>query len=208
MRRKMRLAGLFLVASMLCSCASLSLVDTWRNPAVQAARLHKVLVVSIATKEASRGVYEDVLATELGQHGVAAVAAHTVIPGGVNTDRTVLDQAVKKVAADSVLTVQTIKVERQTTIDPGYVDTYPGHWYPEAFPTWDLYGYYGSMASYGPTYVSTYDIATIQVNLFDTTTGKLIWAATMKTSEPEKVISVAKDLARIVIEKLGKEGLI
>ncbi|HEY5513736.1 MAG TPA: DUF4136 domain-containing protein, partial [Geomonas sp.] len=64
------------------------------------------------------------------------------------------------------------------------------------------------MANYGPTYVSTYDIATIQVNIFDTSTGKLLWAATLKSTEPENVISVAKDLARIVTQKLVKEGLI
>lgn len=208
MRRRLRLAGLLLVASMLCSCASTSLTDTWRNPGTHPARLHKVLVVSITNTQSSRGVYEDVLVSELGRQGVEAVAAHTMIPGGAKADRTMLDQAVKKAVADAVLTVQTIKVEQQTTIQPGYVDTYPGRWYPEAFPTWDLYGYYGSMANYGPTYVSTYDIATIQVNLFDTSTGKLLWAATLKSTEPENVISVAKDLARIVTQKLVKEGLI
>jgi len=207
MRRELKLTGLFLGASILCSCASTSLIDTWRNPNLHAARLHKVLVVSITKKVSSRGVYEDVIADELGRHGVEAVAGHSYIAGDGKSDCRVLEQAVKKAVAQAVLTVQTIKVERQTTIQPSYV-TYPGHWYPEAFPAWDLYGYYGSMGNYGPAYVSTYDIATIQVNLFDTSTGKLLWAATIKSSEPEKVVTVAKDLARIVRESLVKEGLI
>jgi len=41
-------------------------------------------------------------------------------------------------------TVQTIKVEQQTTIQPGAVGTYPGYWYPQAYPGWNLPGYYGS----------------------------------------------------------------
>lgn len=208
MRRTFRLASIFLFATMLCSCASTSLVDTWRNPNLRATRLTKVLVVSITKKDSSRGVYEDVLASELGRHGVVAIAGHTVMPSGVRTDAALLDQVVRKALADAVLTVQTIKVEQQTTVHPSYVTPYPGYWYPTAFPTWNLYGYYGSMAHYGPTYVSTYDIATMQVNLFDTTSGKLLWAATVESSEPENVVSVAKDLARLVIDSLVKEGLI
>ena len=208
MRFALRLAVLLSAVSILCSCASVSMVDTWRNPTVKVARLHKVLLVSITKKDNNRSVYEDVLASELGKHGVVAIASHTLMPSGTKTERADLDAAVKKSGADAVLTVQTVKVERQTTVQPSFASTYPGYWYPEAFPTWDLYGYYGSMDAYGPTYISSYDIATIQVNVFDTASGKLLWAATMTSSEPEKVISVAKDLASKVIASLEKEGII
>ena len=204
----LRLACLFICAATLCSCSSISVVDTWRSPGSHAARLHKVLVVSITRKDANRAVYEDLLASELGQHGVEAVAGHTLMPGRLKGDPDLLDQTVKKAGADAVLTVQTVKVERQTTVQPGYLDTYPGYWYPEAFPNWDLHGYYDSMTGYGPAYISSYDVATIQVNVFDTSTGKLLWAATVTSSEPENVISVAKDLGQMVVKSLVKEGLI
>ena len=181
------------------------MVDKWRNPGLPAAHLHRILV-SITKKDNNRAVYEDVLVSELGSHGVEAVASHTLMPSGAKTERALLDGAVKKSSADSVLTVQTIKVERQTTVQPGYTSTYPEYWYPEAFPTWDLYGYYGSMDAYGRAYISSYDVATIQVNVFDTPSSKLIWAATFTSSEPEKVVSVAKDLARLVVEGLTKRS--
>jgi hypothetical protein len=203
-----KIVGLFLLTSILCSCASTSLVDTWRNPSIQAPRLQKVLVVSLSKKDSSRRLFEDVLSSGLSQRGVQAIAGYSLIPQYYKTDWTVLQKAVKESSAQAVLTLQTIKVEQQTTIQPGYVTTYPGHWYPEAFPTWDLYGYYGSMANYGPAYISTYDIATMQVNLFDAATGKLLWAATAETNEPEKVISVGKDLSDLVVKALAKEGLI
>jgi hypothetical protein len=207
MFQKIKLAGLLLAAALLCSCASVSVVDTWRNPGVSAARLHKVLIMSITKKDANRAVYEDVLASELAQHGVNAVPSHTLMPSGMKAERENLDQAVKKSGADAVLTLQTIKVERQTTVDSGFA-SYPGYWYPQAFPSWDLYGYYGSMNAYGPAYISSYDIATLQANVFETATGKLVWAATFTSSEPEKVISVAKDLARLMVKKMQKEGLL
>ena len=208
MRSILRLTLLSLVAAVLCSCSSISVVDTWRNPSLQPVRLHKVLVVSITRKDANRAVYEDIIASELGKRGVEAVAGHTLMPIGNKSESSELDQAVKKSGADSVLTVQTIKIERQTTVQPGYINNYPGYWYPEAFPTWDLYGYYGSMSAYGPAYISSYDVATIQVNFFGTATGKLLWAATVSGSEPENVVSVAKDLAEMVAKSLAKEGFI
>jgi len=208
MRQLLKITLLLFSTSLFCSCASTSLVDTWRNPSLRPERLQRVLVVSITKKDSSRRVYEETLSSELSRRGVQAVAGYTRFPTGERIDWDKLDKAVKNAAAQAVLTVQTIKVEQQTTIQPGYVGSYPGYWYPDAFPAWNLHGYYGSMAHYGPSYISTYDIATMQVNLFDALSGKLLWAATFTSSEPEKVISVGKDLARIVVESLVKEGFI
>ena len=208
MRQIVKVAGLLLVAAMMCSCASVSLDDTWRNPAIRAPQLKRVLVVSITKKDSSRKIYEDMLANELSRHGVTAITGYTLIPENGKAKWSDLERAMQKSAAQAVLTLQTTKMEQKTTVQPGYVTSYPGMWYPEVFPSWDLYGYYGSMANYGPTYISTYDIATIQVNLFDAASGKLIWAATLKSSEPENVTTVGKDLAQKVVEALVKEGLI
>jgi hypothetical protein len=208
MKQKTMIAIFLLLSSILCSCATTTLVDTWRNPTVRAPRLKKVIVVSITKKDSSRIVYEDIISSELARHGVEALAGYRLMQGEEKADYNALQRAVQDAAADGVLTLQTIKVEQQTTIQPGYVTTYPGNWYPEAFPTWDLHGYYGSMANYGPAYIYTYDVATMQVNLFDAASGKLLWAATVESAEPEKVISVGKDLARIIVESLTKAGVI
>jgi hypothetical protein len=50
MNQKSMVAILLLVSSILCSCATTTLVDTWRNPTVKAPRLKKVIVVSITKK--------------------------------------------------------------------------------------------------------------------------------------------------------------
>lgn len=208
MRRLFEISIILWVASTLCSCASVSMVDTWRNPDLAAPRLQKVLVVTIAKKDANRRVLEEMITSELARHGVQAVAGYTLIPDGTTKDWSQVDQAVRKTGAQAVLTVQTIKVEQQTTFQPGSVTTYPGYWYPPAFPRWDLPGYYGSMAYYGPSYVSVYDVATMQVNLFDAATGKLLWAGTAQSSEPENITAVGRDLAQKVVRQLAKERLI
>lgn len=208
MRRLFEVSIALLLTSLLCSCASVQMVDTWRNPNLHPQRVQKVLVVSMTRTESNRRVYEDMLVSELSRHGVQAVAGYTLISGGALPDWGVLDRAVKSAAAQAVLTVQTTKVERQTTVQPGPIATYPGYWYPQAFPSWDFPGYYRSMAMYGPSYISTYDVATLQANLFDAGSDQLLWAGTLESSEPENVTAVGQDLARKVVKALAKEGLI
>ncbi|TGU72510.1 DUF4136 domain-containing protein [Geomonas terrae] len=208
MRNLFRIAVFICLTAMLCSCASVSMVDTWRNPSLRGEGIRKVLVVGFSPKQSSRVVYEDTLVSELSSHGVEGVASYSVNQGNALPDWYALDRAVRRVGAQAVLTVQTIKVERQTTVQPSAVATpYPGYWYPPAFPDWDFPGYYRSMAAYGPTYVTTYDIATMQVNLFDARSDKLLWAGTIEATEPEKVTRVGKELASKVVKALRKEGV-
>ncbi|MBU5637539.1 DUF4136 domain-containing protein [Geomonas sp. Red69] len=209
MRNLIRIAVLLCLTTLLCSCASVSVVDTWRNPALTGSRVHKVLVVSFARQGGGRAVYEDMLVSELQKHGVEAVASHTILSQATLPDWRALDRAVRSTGSQGILTVQTIKVEKQMTVQPSAIASpYPGYWYPPAFPDWNFPGYYQSMAIYGPSYVTTYDIATVQVNLFDAGSDKLLWAGTMQAYEPEAVTRVGKDLAHKVVESLKKEELI
>ncbi|UFS70919.1 DUF4136 domain-containing protein [Geomonas sp. RF6] len=210
MRRNMlKLLGLLLVTCVLSSCASTTLVDTWRNPNLTAPpHIRKLLVVRITNKDGNRSVYEDVIAAELQKRGVEGVPGHTLIADDKKQNWDTLEEALRKSQADGVLTVQTVNVEKHTSIQPGYPSVYPGYWYPSVFSAWDLRGYYGASTYYDPTLVSTYQVASLQSNLFDAKSGKLIWAATLETSDPEKTISVSKELAQLVVKSLIKEGLI
>lgn len=190
------------------SCATTSLVDSWRNPDMSATRPHKLLVMGTFKNTNNRRVYEDILANELTQRGIEAIPAHTLGSEKQEKDQPSLDKMLKDSGAGAILTLQTVKVEHQEIVQPGITTMYPNYWYPSAFPSWDLDGYYGSMYYYEPTRVSTYDTANIQVSLFDSKSRKLLWAATIKTSEPGNVVSVSKDMAEIVVSSLIKEGLI
>ena len=194
--------------SVLASCAATSLVDSWRNPNLSAEKLHKILVVSVTKNNAYRRLNEDVLATELRQRGIEAVPGYTMISGDDKADLQTLEKAVDAAGADGVLTVQTIKVQQKAAISLATSPTIPVTGIPLAFPAWNLYGYYGSIGYYEPPYVTTWEVATIQVSLFDAGSGKLRWAGTVQSSEPEKNIALSKDLARIVAAALMKEGVI
>jgi hypothetical protein len=204
----LKLIGLIFVPVILCSCATTSLVDTWRNPDMTILKHRKLLLVYISKNDTTSRLYEDVLASELSRRGVASVTGYAILPEGKKVNRQNLAKGVEQSGADAVITMQTVRVEQRTTIQPGYEEIYPDYWYPGAFPRWDMYGYFDGYSYYEPPLISTSEIAKIQVNLFDAQKSKLLWAATVQTSEPGNAVSVSKELAGIVVSSLIKEGLI
>jgi hypothetical protein len=184
------------------SCATTSVVDTWRNSNITSAKYRKLLVVRVSQDANVRRVYEDVMADELKKRGIAGVPAYTALPGDPKVGREALEKAVNLTGADAVLTVQTVGTEVRTVAQPGY-----GYWYPSYFPTWNFYGYYSSFPP-PESYYETYKVASIQVNLFDAKSGSLVWAATLKTTEPARSVAVSRDIAKIVADKLTRQGLL
>lgn len=203
-----KILGLIVISGLLSSCAATSLVDSWRAPNLTSRKYHKLLVSSSAKNPDTRKVHEDVLAAQLKQGGIEAVASYLLIPKDEPVSRQTLGKAVQESGADAVLSIQTTIVEKRANVQPGYIDNYPGYWYPPAFPYWDMYGYYGATTFYEPPTMVMYDVATIQVNLFDAESGKLIWAGTIESTEPGKAVTVSKDIARIIIQAFLREGLI
>ena len=187
------------------SCASTYVVDTWESPKVTGQKLQKLLVISIAKNAGISRTYEDVLVAELQNQGINAIPGYKI--KGDKTDRETIDDMVKSVGADAVITVQTTGVERRTNVQPGYITNFGGLYdYPYRNP----YGFYGAGLStmYEPPVVSSQNLATLLVSLFEGKSGNLVWAASVQTEEPGQVVSVSKELARIIVEGLTKKGYI
>lgn len=214
-------AALFLLSS----CSAISMVDTWRNPMVRAERVQKILVASLEKNAENRRVFEDILVGEFSRRGIQATPSYTLLSGNRRPNRRALLQMGSREGADGVLLVETVRVERHTDVQPGYISSTPDYYYPRFSPGWGSYGYGGYGYGYGgygyggygpnggttwyePPTTVTYNVATVQVNLFTAPQGVLVWAATMETLEPARVVKVAKELAELLTKSLGKEGLL
>lgn len=210
----MKIFSVLVATVFISSCASTYVVDTWDTPKVSGQKMQKLLVVSIARSATVNRTYEDVLVGELNSKGINAIPGYR-FKGGKN-DRQSIDSLVKKAGADGVITVQTTGVERRTNVQPGYISNFGGYDYPYRYPYYGsaFYGggYYGSGfyggGLYEPATVWNQKIASILVSLFDGKTGNLVWAASVQTEEPDQVVPVSKDLAKIIVEGLTKKGLI
>ena len=201
---------------MLSGCATTSMVDTWRSPEYAGKPFRNFLVVGISKDQGARRVFEDIFTSELRARGIKAVASYTVTSASDQITKEVLTAAVKKTEADAVITTRVVNVQQQTSVTPGYVDSYgygsgPGlgpYPYPYMYPSTDMYSYYGSSQVIQPPTVQTYEVATLETVLFDVADAAMVWSGTSTTFETHQAVTVSKDLTRLIIEYLQKAGLI
>ena len=202
-------AALFLMTG----CATTSMVDTWRDPNYKGKGFHNFLVVGIHRDPGVRRVFEDIFTSELRSRGLQATASYTVTPQDQAVTRELLTAAVRTTGVDAVVTTRVVNVRHETSVTPGYVESYgagPGFYaYPYAYPGRDLYSYYGTTTQViqTPT-VQNYDVATLETVLFDASDSAMVWSGTSTTFETHQAVTVSKELSRLIIEHLVKAGLI
>lgn len=201
-------------ALLLAACATTSLQGVWKDPEFSGPPFRKLLVVGITKDGQVRRTFEDIFSSQLRARGVQAVAGHTVITGG-QADETALAEAVKKSGADAVITTRVVAIDTRTGVSPGYVTyfgapVYPYGYYPSPGAGATLYGYYAntSWAVYQPPTAYSYEEATLESNLFESRSGRLVWAGTTVTFDTKATAKASADLAIIVIEALAKDKLI
>ncbi len=209
---------LLLLLLTLTGCASVSMVASWKDQTAPPRSYGKFLVVGITENGLMRQLFEEVVATELRKKGLAATPSYAVTGMEEKQTRESLERAVRKSAVDAVITTRVTGSKRSTESHVGYVLTDRGFANPylnsyDVMPN-DLYGFYGaSVVSYAtfdmkPVEVTNSTTFTLETNLFDTESGKLVWSGTTTTVDPKGVITASEKFSRVVITALSKEGLI
>jgi hypothetical protein len=167
-----------LVLTILASgCSSSSVVNEWREPSVTGAPYRKVLVVALGKRVELRRQYEGEFARHLRERGAEAVEGSALIPDDTDkVDRDALLKAVADSGADAVAITRLAKMEERAVAAP------------PTPPTTSLHGYYASSNwsnHYEPSNVSggglqpyVQTVATLETNLFDARSAKLVWRAT------------------------------
>ena len=134
-----------------------------------------------------------------------AVAGYTVLPGVGQPSAQQVQQATQATGADAALVTRLLRVEQKTNYSPGYVRAIPAYGYYGG----GFYGYYGTMVRVQPPTVYTYDVATLETNLWALQgNGTLVWSATSQSFTPDKVAAIGTELATEVSAALKDAGLI
>jgi len=199
---------------LLTACATTSMVDTWRDPNYKGKAFHNFLVVGITKDPGVRRVFEDIFTAELRSRGLQATASYTVTPPDQPVTKELLADVVNKTGSDAVITTRVVNIQQQTSVTPGYVDTYgtgPAPYpylYPYLSPQRDLYSYYGTSQVIQPPTVQTYEVATLETVLFDVADASMVWSGTSTTFETNQTVTVSKELSKLIIKNLVKAGLI
>ncbi len=209
---------LLLLLLSLTGCASVSMVASWKEPATPTKRYGKILVAGITENRLMRQLFEEVLSGELRKKGVVATPSYTITGVEEKQTRDSLENAVRKTTSDGVLTTRVTSSKKVTDSRVGYVMTSQGFTNPylsnyDVLPN-DLYGFYGaSVVSYAtfdmkPVQVTTSTTFTLETNLFDAITNKMVWSGTTTVTNPKGIITVSEEFADVVMKSMNKEGLI
>ena len=200
--RRAGLALLLVLASLLIGCATTRIDAQWKNPAFAGRPVQGPVLVAGLTRDTTlRRLYEDALAAQLGQRGLAALKSYDELPDfGDETSNERLLQAARAAGAGAVLSTRVIGYEQRVWVDPmpAWGWGYPG-WYGYRWP-YAYYPYPGAVSSYERYIAST--------SLTDVSSGKEVWTARSSTDLPGKVDREVQALAQEIVDGLGKAGLL
>jgi hypothetical protein len=202
MKHTVRMLLALAVTVTFSGCASISLVNSWKDPGVTEKQYRKLLVVGIADRPQMRQVFEEVFAGEVSKSGAIGITSYTLTGVEGKPTQAALDDAVKKSGADGIVTTRLVDMKRHRDDRSGFVLTSHG-----------TTAFYGASVSYAtfvhqPVEVTTSTEAAIETTLFDTGTSYMVWSATSSAVNPEGIITVSREVADIVIKAMTRDGLL
>lgn len=186
------------------SCASTRIDEAWMDPQWNGKPVRKILVVGIAESDLRRRSFEDLFVGILRERGNDASASYPIIPVIDPQNTPAAEAIIAQGGFDAILTARAIGVETETTVIPGSTYYTPTSYYD------GFYNYYATsyqMVS-TPTYVTQYEIWKVETNVYYAKTGKLVWTGQSSTSASGNFQSGLKDFSDVIIQELGKRGLI
>ena len=182
-------------ALLFAGCASTRIQSVSQSPDFDATRLHKTLVVSIASTTEIRELVEREFVRQLYGRGVNAVASVAVLPPASTLDKAGIAPFAKSGGFDSVLVTRLVKreaVEAQTPDNKVTSSTTT----PSGLSV-DLNAIVAS-----PEYGMSFDVAVLKTNLYDAASEKLMWSAVSQTLISKDVPKLVKPFTQTILTRL------
>ena len=200
-----RVLLLLTVPLLLYSCASTSLTATWHDQSYAGKNsLRDVLVIAVTEEETSRRLYEDGFVAKLGELGVRGIPSYSLQVSDIEPTKQAVQTAVAMADARFVLItshLSTDKKQHYSPPEPIYVDPYYSRmhrYYPLAYRE----------VRYRPGYTYTVTTVSIESNLYDAQTEKLIWSAQSKSVDPNMSKSFFDGLVEVFAKDLQEKKLL
>jgi hypothetical protein len=187
-----------MVAAMLAGCASTTLRSAWFDTSYAGGPFQRILVVGVGGSISDRRVFEDMFAQKLTAVGVPGIPGYRFLPESARVNEPTWDEGIAKSGADGLLIVRVLRVDQKTRVSTMLM---PG----------PLYGPYGGW--WGPTWyavpdVQQYETATVETDLWEVGTKRVVWSGTTETFNPTTVAKETPGFADLIIGQLAARGLL
>jgi hypothetical protein len=192
---------------LLSACANnTTFTSTWKAPDVAAVSpLGKTVVAVFVTRdEGTRRAAEDMMAADLTARGARGVPGYTILPSPPDGQHIDVDKAraqLKAFGADAALVMRVVGRDQRVTYTPGYsAPTYYGGFGP--------YWGYGWSSVYQPGYLQTDTDVSVETQVYSLKQDKLIWASTSRTTNPDNLSNLLKEVAGATTQEMQRQGFL
>jgi len=178
--------------------------STWKSPSAQAVQYSgkKVIGLVISDDLSLRMSAEEALARQLIARGVQGVAAYRLIPREEIRDPERVKGWFERAGASGVVIMRLLDLSKETT--PSAVLWQSGTYYNSL---WSYYPYAWG-ASFAIVPGRTDIKVVVETLLFDVAAGRLLWAGTSESTNPEGAQTLVGDIVDAAADQMKKEGLI
>ena len=187
-----------LTALTLTSCATNKPVVEWRDEGFSGA-LDNILIIAAIERSTRRRVYEDEFVEALAGMNVEATPSYTLMTSSLTVSRETVAAAIKGQNLDAVLVTRLLGVKEEEVYHP---PSYYAH-----HRNYHRY-YTHALESDNPSYYRRFKVLTLETNLYDTRTKKLVWSMQSESIEPSTPRNLIEEQIALTIETLKARGLI
>jgi hypothetical protein len=197
------------LALILAACKSTGFQSTWKAPDATSLKGQgqgqKIVAIVMSKNEGTRRASEDALARELTKRGAIGVPLYSITPAGAVTDEAAARAAVEKEGAVGVVVLRPIAQQDKvyttpvTYAGPGYSTFWGGYW---------GYGWGAPWGTVSGGDVRTDFIIIIETLVYSVKQNKLMWVGQSKTTNPDNVDALVKDIVSAVVVEMKKQNLL
>ena len=213
----------------LTACQSTTLESAWKAPEVGSIKFTKVLVIGIAPVDSLRRPVEDHMKAEI--KAVPSVASYELLPDVKDqVDPKKIAAVIKANGIDGIVAMRMVAFQDDVTYHPGGYVPVPDQYFSTYYsPGYALAPYYRGMGPYGgpvgagygmgygpgytdyeyvPPSVTKDHIMSIETNIYDAVSGKLVWTGLTRSKNPDDSDNLIAEVAAAVRTKLREQKLI
>lgn len=199
-------AALLALMALVTSCATTSttLRHVWIDESLQRGPIEKILVVGVHESAMIQSVFEDHIRARFQERGIEAVRSMDVIPPDKELDREAVKAAIASGGFDAVLVTRLIGVDTQSEWIDGETYVVPRGYYNT------FYGYYITVQEvvHAPGYMVESSVVSLETNIYDVASEKLIWAALSETFDPPTAGDAIESVGKALLRDLTEDGLV
>jgi len=193
---------LLMVAVVLTACSTTQIKSVWKEPSYLG-QPQRVMVVAVAKEPINRRIFEDEFVLQLKARGTDAIASYTVLPDRSQNDQAAIAKLVEQMNADTVLISRLVSKRSVRVYYPATVTYRPRHYL--SWPDYYRHGY-DTIDTQG--YMTQYEYALMETNLYDARNDNLIWATTTETGVNNFNQTLIKPYIGTIINIMVEHGML